>query len=80
MGATSSKQMQEYCGEYGADKNYEYYSGERFCVIPDYLYADAGGIERSVNGDPKPNDVDAGDIDRSTGDADEGYSWYTWWR
>ena len=67
MGATSSKQMQEYCGEYGADKNFEYYSGERFCVIPDYLY-------------PKPNDVDAGDIDRSTGDADEGYSWYTWWR
>ena len=56
MGATSSKQMQDYCGEYGADKNYEYYSGERFCVIPDYLY-------------PKPDD-----------DADEGYTWYTWWR
>ena len=55
MGATSSKQMEDYCGEYGADKNFEYYSGERFCVIPDYLYADAD-------------------------DADEGYSWYTWWR
>lgn len=43
MGATSSRFMEDYCGEYGADKNYEYYSGERFCVIPDYLY-------------PKPDD------------------------
>jgi hypothetical protein len=47
MGATSSHLMNEYCGEYGADKNYQYYSGERFCVIPNHFY-------------PRPEDADDG--------------------
>ncbi len=37
MGAVESKTMVEYLGEYDK-QNYEYYSGERFVLIPAYFY------------------------------------------
>ena len=37
MGSVESKAMVEYLGEHDK-QNYEYYSGERFVVIPAYFY------------------------------------------
>jgi hypothetical protein len=37
MGAVESKTMVEYLGEHDK-QNYEYYSGERFVLIPAYFY------------------------------------------
>jgi len=37
MGAVESKAMVDYLGEYDK-QNYEYYSGERFVLIPAYFY------------------------------------------
>ena len=40
MGATSSRAIVEYINEETQDKdNYKYYSGERFCIIPNHFYS-----------------------------------------
>lgn len=40
MGATSSRAIVEYINEESQDKeNYKYYSGERFCIIPNHFYS-----------------------------------------
>ena len=49
MGAVESKTMVEYLGEHDK-QNYEYYSGERFVLIPAYFYPPTPATEETDDG------------------------------